>query len=258
MNAQLTHTLYMTVRDLRRLARQPWYVAITLVQPVIYLLLFGALFQRVVQLPGFGASSYITFLLPGVVVMTALFSAGWNGMSTIEDLDRGVMDRFLVSPVRRSSLITGRIVQLAVVAVIQSAIIVALGWIRGADFPNGLVGIAILVSASVLLAAAFGSLSNGLALIARKEESLIGAVQFVTLPLTFMAAIFMAQALMPSWMQYVATYNPVNWAVQAGRQAMSVATDWSVVWSRLGYLTAFAVVSAWLATRAFRAYQRSV
>jgi ABC-2 type transport system permease protein len=159
-------------------------------------------------------------------------------MSTIEDLDRGVMDRFLVSPVRRSSLITGRIVQLAVVAVIQSAIIVALGWIRGADFPNGLVGIAILVSASVLLAAAFGSLSNGLALIARKEESLIGA--------------------MPSWMQYVATYNPVNWAVQAGRQAMSVATDWSVVWSRLGYLTAFAVVSAWLATRAFRAYQRSV
>ncbi len=258
MNTQIRHTWYMTVRDLRRLARQPWYVAITLVQPIIYLLLFGALFQRVVQLPGFGADSYITFLLPGVVVMTALFSAGWNGMSTIEDLDRGVMDRFLVSPVRRSSLIAGRIVQLAVVAIIQSIIIVVLGWIRGATFPNGLAGIAVLVLASILLAAAFGALSNGIALVARKEESLIGAVQFITLPLTFLAAIFMAQALMPNWMQNVAVYNPVNWAVQAGRGAMGSATDWALVWSRLGFLTAFAVVSAWLATMAFRSYQRSV
>jgi ABC-2 type transport system permease protein len=258
MNVEVKHTWYMTLRHLRTLARQPWYVAITLVQPIIYLLLFGALFQRVVQLPGFGATSYITFLLPGVVVMTALFSAGWNGMGMIEDLDRGVMDRFLVSPVRRSALITGRVAQVAVVTVIQGAIIVLLGMVRGARFPNGIVGIIVLVLASILLAAPFGALSNGLALVARKEESLIGAVQFVTLPLTFLASVFMAQALMPGWIQSVSAYNPVNWAVVAGREAMSATTDWASVWAHLGYLSAFAVASAWLATRAFRAYQRSV
>ncbi len=258
MTSQIRHTWYMTVRHLRSLARQPWYMAITLVQPVIYLLLFGALFQRIVQIPGFGSSSYVTFLLPGVVVMTALFSASWNGMSMIEDIDRGVMDRFLVSPVRRSALITGRIVQIAVVTIIQSIVIVLLGWARGASFPNGIVGIAVLVLASILLAAPFGVLSNGLALVARKEETLIGASQFVILPLTFLASVFMARPLMPRWVQNVATYNPLDWAVRAGREAMSASVNWGVVWSHIGYLTAFALVSGWLATRAFRAYQRSV
>src|ERR671936_1825510 len=104
MTAALGHPWYMTQRHLRALLRQPWYVAVTLVQPVIWLLLFGALFKNVVEIPGFDAANYKNFLAPGIVVMTALFSAGWNGMGTIEDLERGTMDRFLVSPVSRASL----------------------------------------------------------------------------------------------------------------------------------------------------------
>ena len=67
-------------------------------QPIIWLLLFGALFEKVVEIPGFTSDNYLTFLAPGVVVMTALFASGWAGMPVIEDLDRGVMDRFLVTP----------------------------------------------------------------------------------------------------------------------------------------------------------------
>ena len=87
---------YMTLRDLRALWRQPWYVVATLVQPVIWLLLFGELFKRVADLPGFGDESYIAYLAPGVVIMSALFSSGWNGMATIEEINRGVTDRLLV------------------------------------------------------------------------------------------------------------------------------------------------------------------
>jgi len=119
-------------------------------------------------------------------------------------------------------------------------------------------GVAVLVGAAILLAVPFGALSNALGLVGRKEESLIGVSQFVTLPLTFTAAVFMAQRLMPTWMQHVATYNPVNWAVQAGRAAMSANTDWGFVLAHVGYLSAFAVLAAALATRAFRTYQRSV
>src|ERR671933_904973 len=120
MTAIAFHSRNMTLRWLRALWRQPWYVAVTLVQPVIWLLLFGALFKRVVQIPGFQGDSYIDFLTPGIVVMTALFSSGWNGMGMIEDLDRGVMDRFLVSPVSRAPLIIGPLAQVSISIAVQS------------------------------------------------------------------------------------------------------------------------------------------
>jgi ABC-2 type transport system permease protein len=162
----LAHSRYMTLRHLRELWRQPWYVAITLVQPVIWLLLFGALFKRVVEIPGFGGGNYIDFLTPGIVVMTALFSAGWSGMSVINDIDRGVMDRFLVSPVRRGALIVGRLGQLSIVTVIQSLIVVGLGAATGATFPGGIAGAVVLIICAVLLACAVGALSIGIALLA--------------------------------------------------------------------------------------------
>ncbi len=258
MTTLLTHSWYMTVRALRALLRQPAYVAVSLVQPVIWLLLFGGLFKKVVEIPGFGSASYITFLTPAVVVMTALFSAGWSGMSFIQDLDRGVMDRFLASPVRRGALIAGSLGFQAIVTVVQSLIIVALGLAVGARFAGGAAGVAVLVGCSVLLAAAFASLSNALALLVRKEESLIAAVQFVVLPLTFLSSALLALNLIPRWMRHAASANPVNWAVQAGREALGAGVDWTMVGTRAGWLAALALVCAWLGTRAFRTYQRSI
>ena len=254
----IRHTLYMTLRHLRELWRQPWFVAVTLVQPVIWLLLFGALFKRVIEIPGFHGNSYIAFLAPGVVVMTAMFSSAWSGMALIEDINRGVTARFLVSPVRREALIAGRILKEAVVVVIQSLIIVALALIVGASFPGGVAGIAALFAVSALLGATFGALSNGFGLIMRQEEALIGAVQFIVLPLTFLSATFLAANLIPHWMQKVADFNPVNWAVVAGRSAVSANADWGLIAARAGLLVALLALSVAFATRAFHSYQRSV
>jgi ABC-2 type transport system permease protein len=248
----------MTLRHLRELWRQPWFVAVTLVQPVIWLLLFGALFKKVVEIPGFHGGSYIAFLAPGVVVMTAMFNSAWSGMALIEDLNRGVTARFLVSPVRREALIAGRILKEAVVVVIQSVIIVLLALIVGADFPGGLGGVAVLFAVSALLGATFGALSNGFGLIMRQEEALIGAVQFIVLPLTFLSATFLQPQLMPRWMARVADFNPVNWAVVAGRSAVSSHPDWGVVAGRAGLMVALLALCLAFATRAFRSYQRSV
>jgi ABC-2 type transport system permease protein len=251
-------TLYMTVRHLRELWRQPWFVAITLVQPVIWLLLFGALFKRVVEIPGFTGHSYIAFLAPGVVVMTAMFNSAWSGMALIEDLNRGVTARFLVTPVRREALIAGRLVKEAVVVVIQSLIIVALALIVGASFPGGVGGVAVLIGVSALLGATFGGLSNGFALIMRQEEALIGVVQFIALPLSFLSTIFLETKLMPAWIRHLSDFNPTNWAVIAGRGASSAHPDWGLVASRAGFLAALLLVCLVFATRAFRSYQRSV
>jgi len=253
----IRHTLYMTLRHLRELWRQPWFVAVTLVQPVIWLLLFGALFKKVVEIPGFPGGSYIAFLAPGVVVMTALFNSAWSGMALIEDLNRGVTARFLVSPVRREALIAGRLLKEMVVVVIQSLIIIGLAAIVGASFQS-VGGVIALLVISALLGATFGALSNGFGLIMRQEDALIGAVQFVVLPLTFLSATFLQANLMPHWIRHVADFNPVNWAVVAGRSAVAADPDWGVVASRAGFLAALLVVGLVFATRAFRSYQTAV
>jgi ABC-2 type transport system permease protein len=258
MTTALAHTRYMTATHLRQLWRQPWWIAVSLVQPVIWLLLFGALFKRVVDIPGFSEDSYIDFLAPGIVVMTALFSAGWNGMGMLNDLERGVLDRFLVSPARRSPLIVGPLAQVSIVIAIQSLIIIGLALVAGASLHGGVMGVLILIVCAVLLGAALAAVSNGLALLARKEETLIAAVNLIVLPLTFLSSGFMQANLLPGWIRDVSRFNPVNWAVEAGREALSSNVDWGLVLSRAGYLLALAIACAWFATGAFRSYQRSI
>jgi ABC-2 type transport system permease protein len=248
----------MALRDLRNLLRQPWYVALTLMGPMIWLLLYGALFKRIVEIPGFGGGNYIDYLAPGIVVMSAMMSGGWSGMGVIQDLERGVIDRFLIAPTRRGSMIAGRLAQQAVVTVVQSVIIVLVALALGAHFAGGVAGVAVLIALAVLLGSAFGALSNGIALLARREETVIAAVQFVQLPLTFLSSVFIAATLAPHWIRDIARVNPLEWAAAAGRSALAADVDWGLVASRAGYLAAFAIASAWFATRAFRAYQRAV
>ena len=252
------HSWHITLRYLRAFIRQPAWVAITLVQPVIWLLLFGALFKKVIEIPGFRGGSYLDYLTPGVVVMTAISSAGWNGMAFIDDMDRGVMDRFLVSPVWRGALNLGSMAYCVLTIAVQSLIIVGLGYAVGAHFPNGIVGIAVLIVVACMLGASFAAFSNALSLVARQRETLIGAVTFVLLPLTFLSGAFMPLSLAPGWIADVARFNPVNWAVQASRSAGAQDVDWQFVGARLGLLAALLVLATVLATRAFRAYQHSI
>ena len=251
-------TWQVSLRYLRVIARQPAFLGIALVQPIIWLLLFGALFKAVTQIPGFAGGSYVDYLTPGVVVMLAVSSAGWTGMAFIEDINGGVMDRMLASPVWRGALNLGSVVQAVIQIVIQTLLIVLLALALGAHFANGAGGVLILVLVAALLGAAFASLSNGLGVLTRQRETLIGAVTLVLLPLTFLSSALMQQSLAPSWIGTVARFNPVNWAVEAGRSAAMEKIDWGLVASRIGLLGALVVLSAAFATRAFGTYQRSL
>ena len=254
----LRQTRQVTLRYLRALLRQPAWIGITLTQPLIWLLLFCALFKAVTRIPGFHGGSYVDFLAPGVVVMLAVSSAGWTGMGFIEDMSGGVMDRMLASPVWRGALNLGSVAQAVLTIVIQSALIVLLALALGADYGGGAGGVLILILVAALLGGAFASLSNGVALLARQRETLIGAVSFVLLPLTFLSSALMQRSLVPDWIRTISTFNPVNWAAEAGRSAAIGKFDWGLVASRVGLLAALLVVSATFATRAFGTYQRSL
>jgi ABC-2 type transport system permease protein len=254
----LRHTRQVALRYIRALLRQPGWVGISIVQPVIWLLLFGALFKRTTEIPGFSGGSYIEFLTPGVVVMLAVSTAGWVGMGFIEDINRGTMDRLLVSPIWRGALNLGSVAQSVLSIVIQSAIVIGLSLAVGARFHNGVAGVAVLMAVAGLLGAVFASLSNGVAVLARQRETLIGVVTMVTLPLTFLSSALMQESLLPSWIRWIAKFNPVNWAAEAGRSAAEANPDWGLIATRTGLLALLLLASAAFATRAFSAYQRSI
>jgi len=256
----LQHAAYLTARSTKALWRQPAFAAATLVQPIIWLLLFGALFRSVANIPGFAAAhgSYLEFITPGIVVMTALFSSGWAGTVYIEDMNRGVMDRLLASPVRRGAMMIGSLAYQALTTVLQTLVVIGIALAAGARFPGGATGVAVTLLAAALISVIVASLSNALALLLRSQEALIGISQFIVLPLQFVSSAIMDTRFSPDWVQTIARYNPVDWAVVAARQTLSSGTDWGLVWSRLGLLVALAAVMAWLATRAFGSYQRSL
>jgi ABC-2 type transport system permease protein len=258
------HTGILTARALRAFFRMPAYLIMNLIQPIIWLLLFGQLFKAVVDIPGFtGGHSYLVFLTPGIVMMMALFGSSWAGTSYIQDMDRGVMDRFLTSPTSRTALILATMIYQAVLTLIQTLVVLGVAWLAGARFGGAnvgqtLVGILMLLLSAVLLTFVFAAFSNAIALLAKQQTALIAISQVLSFPLMFLSSAIMDTTLSPAWVRDIAKYNPFEWAVDAGRGALQASPDWSSIWLHLGLLAALVVVMTWLATRAFRAYQRSV
>jgi len=152
----------------------------------------------------------------------------------------------------------GTLAYQALTTVLQTLVIIAIALLSGARFPGGLTGVLITLVAASLISVIVASLSNALALLLRQQEALIGISQFIVLPLQFVSSSIMDTRVAPAWVRHVARYNPVDWASTASRAALSAGTDWGVVLPRLGCLLALAVAMSWLATRAFRTYQRSL
>ena len=259
MTAIATHTSLMTGRQLRALARQPAYLVISLIQPVIWLFLFGSLFRKIVELPGFGTASYLDYLVPGVVIMSALSTSMWSGMTVLEEIDRGIMDRFLVLPLHRSAIINASVIMQSLMTTVQSLIIVALGWAAGAHYPGRRgrspradrgVG---ADRGGVQRVLEHGRHAGPAAGDDHRHQHVPAAAADVPVQ-----SAFIVTALMPHWMRNVADGNPVNWALEAGRAAMSASPDWSRVLAWGGGLALLASRVTALSVLTFRAYQKSV
>jgi ABC-2 type transport system permease protein len=253
----LRHTGWMVVRQARNLMREPIWIAMMVIQPLIWLLLYGQLFSRVPQLRG-GASTYVEFLTPGIVCMNAFFGGTWAGMAMITDLDRHVVDRFLAAPASRVAVVLSQVIRAGITAVLQAVLLLAVGYALGVRVHGGAVGWLVVLAASALLAMVFAGFSNGVALLVRQEASMIATANFVGLPLMFLSSILLTTRTMPDWMQGVARFNPVNWGVEAARNAVVVGGAWWTSGQFLLFLLAAAAATTAFATWTFRAYQRSI
>lgn len=254
----VTHTWWMIGRQLRNLAREPIWIALLLIQPMIWLLLYGQLFRNVVDLPGFGDVSYVAFLTPGIVVMNAFFGGTWSGMAMIQDLDRHVLERFLTTRSSRVALVLSQVVRSGLIAAVQALILLLVALALGVRADAGALGWLLVILTSFLVGCAFGGVSHGMALIFRKEATMIAAANFVGLPLLFVSSTLIARTSMPHWMSEVARFNPLEWGVVAARQGVLPGADWGSAATHLGLLAALTVVTVAFATWAFQVYRRSL
>lgn len=250
----LRDTWYLLWRHIVTTVRIPIWLVVTIVQPMIWLLLYGQLFRRVVEIPGFDSGSYIQFLTPGVVIMTALFGAAWSGMGIISDLNEGIMDRLLATPVRPSAIVTAAVLHAVLTGLLQATIILGMSIVLGARIPGGIGGALLILLMAALLSGGLAFLSNGIALVTRREETLISVANFFGTPLLFLSTAFMAADLMPGWIRAVARFNPVNWAIDASRAAMA-GTDWTVVMQNTALLIGFVLLGGVLAMLGLRNYR---
>ncbi len=252
----LRDTWYLLWRHIVTTIRIPIWLVVTIVQPMIWLLLYGQLFRRVVEIPGFDSSSYIQFLTPGVVIMTALFGAAWSGMGIITDLSEGIMDRFLATPVRPSAIVTAAVLHAVLTGLLQATIILLMSLVLGARIPGGIGGGLLILLMAALLSGGLAFLSNAIALVTRREETLISVANFFGTPLLFLSTAFMAADLMPGWIRAIARFNPVNWAIDASRAAMA-GTDWTVVLQNMVLLIGFVLLGGVLAMLGLRSYRQA-
>ncbi len=235
-------TWHLLVRHLRYSFRMPTWVVINLIEPLIWLVLYGQLFRSLVLLPGFPTSSYLQFFSPGVVVMTALFGSAWSGMGILTDIHFGVLEKYLVTPVSRTAIIAARVLHAAVTVAIQALVILLVAVILGARVSSGVGGALLIAGIAALLGITFSAMSNGAAIILRREEPLVALLNFVLMPLLFLSTAMMPSRLMPVWVADLAHFNPVNWAVGATRILVVAGWQWGPLGRDIGLMVVFAAV----------------
>jgi ABC-2 type transport system permease protein len=251
------HTGWMVVRQARNLMREPIWIAMMVIHPMLWLILYGQLFSKV-GAQGQTTADYIEFLTPGIVCMNAFFGGSWSGMAMISDLDRHVIDRFLAAPASRLAIVLSQVIRAGITAVLQALILLLVGLALGVRVHGGFVGWLVVFAAAALLAMVFAGFSNGIALLLRREASMIATANFVGLPLMFLSSILVSITLMPGWIKSIAKFNPVDWGTHAARNAVLIGGDWGQAGAHLLYLVAAVMATSLFATWCFRAYQRSI
>jgi len=251
-------TGWMVVRQARNLMREPIWIAMMVIQPILWLVLYGQLNKNTGAQGHDAQFTYIAFLTPGVVCMNAFFGGTWAGMAMISDLDRHVVDRFLAAPASRLAIILSQVIRAGITAVLQAVIILVLALALGVRVRAGFPGWLAVFAASFLLAMVFAGFSNGIALLLRREASMIATANFVGLPLMFLSTILVTTLLIPGWIRAITRVNPVNWGVEAARTPVLYGNNWGSVGFHLGLLLAATAVTSLFATWCFRAYQRSI
>ena len=220
-------TLALTRRLFIQLKRRPSTLIAGIIQPLMWLILFGALFQNVPQ-GLFGESqNYGQFLGAGIIVFTAFAGALNAGLPVMFDREFGFLNRLLVAPLTsRFSIVLASATFIVTLSLIQAAIIIAAGAFLGAGLP-GTIGLGMIALIIFMLVLGVTGLSLGLAFALPGHIELLAVIFVTNLPLLFASTALAPLSFMPGWLQVVASLNPLSYAIEPIRY-LYLYSDWSL------------------------------
>ena len=237
-------------RQIRMNFRNPAWVFIGVLQPVLYLLLFGPLLKPLVSsFPGGSANAY-TFLVPGLLVQLGLFGAFFAGFGLIGEWREGVIEAERVTPASRTALLVGRLLRDVIQLFVQALILVGLGIVMG--MRASVEGVVVGVALTLLIGGACAAASNALALTTKSEDVMAPVINMVMMPVLLLSGILLPMTLGPGWLQRVSDFMPFRWITDAVRGTFAGdAAGSTMLWGTVWALGLFAL-AIWWGTSVFR------
>ncbi len=234
------------------LKHEPIQIIAALLQPVLWLVLFGNLFSQAgPQLSG-SAPNYISFMTAGVVIMTVFNSAFAGGIEVLFDRESGFHERLLAAPIHRSTLLTGRYIYVLALSGAQGAVILGAAAAIGVQIVTGPLGAVAAIGLAVLLGVGVATLSLALAFVMKGHGTFFALLAFISLPLIFTSNALAPLDAMPAWLQGIAYFNPMTHAISGARQLIVEGWQPAALLPVVGALLLFDVLAIILGTRVFR------
>ncbi len=220
-------------RWIKKTLRRPQFLFFSLVQPIVWFVLFTQAFQSIASVPGFsqvsGTASYVTFFSAAVIIQTVISSAMQSGIGMVTDLESGYMDKMRVAPIHRSAILLGKVLSDGVRIVIQTVVILILGLALGVTIGSGFGGFLLLLGIAMAFGIAWSGISTFIGLATKNSEATLMISLLTTFPLLFLSTAMMPKVFLPPWVQTVATYNPMSYIADALHGLIISGFDWGVL-----------------------------
>lgn len=244
----------LTGRSLRAIVRDPRMIVFSLLQPLVMLVLFSQIFASIANTPGFPHGiSYIDYLMPAILVNTALGAAVQSGVGLVTDMKNGVLARFRSLPIRLSSVLVARSLSDIVRTGVQLVIMLIFATVLfGFAPPGGALGVLAAWALGLVVGWGLGWIFIAAGAWLRNAEVMQMVGFLLMFPLMFASSAYVPISGLPGWLRAVAHVNPMTYAVNASRDlALSMPVGMGAVWA-LATSAGLAVIGATLAVRGFR------
>lgn len=245
-----TYTIFW--REMKRYRKSRSGVLIRLIQPAIWIIVIGNTFagtQPLIKSVGYDLS-YIEFMAPGVIILTAIFTSIFGGVNTLWDRRYGFMNKALTSPISRSSIALGKMLAISLVSALQASLILGIALAIGVNFVNPLMFVPIMLIV-ILFSLGFSGISVVVAATAKSQETFWGIVNFLGMPLFMLSPALFPLELVPDWLAVVAKLNPVTYSVLLIRGMMTGTTQAVSVVIELAVISGFVIIMVAMASYVF-------
>jgi ABC-2 type transport system permease protein len=236
--------------QMRLLLREPVWIVIVMIQPLLYLALFAPLLEPLAKTSGFPAGNAWQVFVPGMLIQLGMFGSMFVGFGIIAEIRYGTVERMRVTPASRLGLLLGRVLRDALVLLIQATLLTLVAVVFGLRVP--LVGALLTVGLVLLLGIALASLSYAAGLWLKSEDALAPLLNMVSVPVLLLSGILLPMSLGPAWLRHAAQANPFKHVVDAARVSFLADYGNESLWIGLACAAGLAVLGLWVANRTFQ------